>query len=71
MSRSLIVSLTTTFFFHQEAELAQDEAQRMASLADSEAQRCLALEREMEERKEESCGSGEVVAMTTAADRDR
>lgn len=35
--------------FLQEAELAREQAQQMASLAASEAQRCLALEREMEE----------------------
>lgn len=33
----------------QEAELAQGEAQRMAQLADAETQRCLVLERKMEE----------------------
>lgn len=33
----------------QEVELARDEARRMSELADSEARRCLALEREMVE----------------------
>ncbi|KAL0165389.1 hypothetical protein M9458_041142, partial [Cirrhinus mrigala] len=30
-----------------EAQLARSEAEKMASLADSESQRCLALERKM------------------------
>lgn len=55
----------------QEASLARDEAERMASLADSEAQRCLALEREMLERMEESGGSGGALTQQALADKDR
>lgn len=36
-----------TVHFFQEAQLARSEAEKMASLADSESQRCLALERRM------------------------
>lgn len=47
----------------------------MASLADSEAQRCLALEREMmermEERMEESGGSGGLLTQQAPDDKDR
>lgn len=47
----------------------------MASLADSEAQRCLALEREMvermEERMEESGGSGGLLTQQASDDKDR
>lgn len=55
----------------QEAELARGEAQRMASLADSEAQRCLALEREMVERMEESGGSGGLLTQQALTEKDR
>lgn len=55
----------------QEAELARGDAQRMASLADSEAQRCLALEREMVERMEESGGSAGWLPLQAADDKDR
>lgn len=55
----------------QEAELARGEAERMASLADAEAQRCLALERELVERMEESRGSGAPLSQQALADRDR
>lgn len=55
----------------QEAELARGDAQRMASLADSEAQRCLALEREMVERMEESGGSAGRLPPQAADDKDR
>lgn len=55
----------------QEAELARGEAQRMASLADSEAQRCLALEREMVGRMEQSGGSGGLLAQQALAEKDR
>ena len=55
----------------QEAELARGEAERMASLADSESQRCLALEREMVERMEESGGSGGPLSRQALAHRDR
>ncbi|KAM9409676.1 myomegalin isoform 2-T3 [Pholidichthys leucotaenia] len=48
---------TKVQLLQEEAELARDEAKRMATLANSEAQRCLALEREMEEKMEESEGS--------------
>ena len=53
----------------QEAELARGEAERMASLADAESQRCLALERERVERMEESGGS--VFTQQALADKDR
>lgn len=43
----------------------------MASLADSEAQRCLALEREMLERMEQSGDPGGVLALQALADKDR
>lgn len=45
----------------------------MASLADSEAQRCLALEREKVERmeEEESGGSGALLSRQAMADKDR
>lgn len=43
----------------------------MASLADSEAQRCLALEREMVERMEESGGSAGQLPLQAADDKDR
>lgn len=43
----------------------------MASLADSEAQRCLALEREMVERMEESGGEGGLFAQQALAEKDR
>lgn len=44
----------------------------MAGLADSEARRCLALEREMVERtEEESGGSGVLLGRQTVADKDR
>lgn len=52
-------SWTTSFFYNdyfkthfnfsfQEAQLARSEAEKMASLADLESQRCLALERRMQ-----------------------
>lgn len=43
----------------------------MASLADSEAQRCLALEREMMERMEECGGDVGRLAQQALADKDR
>lgn len=55
----------------QEAELARGEAERMASLADSEAQRCLALEREMVERMEEVGGPGGLLTQQGLTDKDR
>ena len=55
--------------WHQEAQVARSEAEKMASLADSESQRCLALEKEMvvrlEERLEEARGN------EALADKDR
>lgn len=54
----------------QEAELARGEAQRMASLADAEARRCLALEREMEERMEDGGGPGGGLVRLVADDKD-
>lgn len=43
----------------------------MGSLADSETQRCLDLEREMVERMEECGGSGGPLAQRALADKDR
>lgn len=43
----------------------------MAELADSEARRCLALEREMMERMEESGGSAGQLAQQASDDNDR
>nr|XP_020516767.2 myomegalin-like [Labrus bergylta] len=66
---------TKVQLLQEEAELARSEAERMASLADSESQRCLALEREMvermEERMEESGGSGGPFTQHAVADKDR
>nr|XP_020464733.1 myomegalin-like [Monopterus albus] len=62
---------TKVQLLQEEAELAREEAQRMASLADSEAQRCLALEREMVERLEASGGSGGPLTQQVLADKDR
>uniref|UniRef100_A0A3Q1HFT3 Centrosomin N-terminal motif 1 domain-containing protein n=1 Tax=Anabas testudineus TaxID=64144 RepID=A0A3Q1HFT3_ANATE len=62
---------TKVQLLQEEAELARGEAQRMASLADSEAQRCLDLEREMVERMEESGGSGGVLSQQVLAEKDR
>lgn len=45
--------LTPPSFEHQDAELAQSEAQRLALMADVEAQRHLVLEQEMVQRKGE------------------
>uniref|UniRef100_A0A4W6D470 Centrosomin N-terminal motif 1 domain-containing protein n=1 Tax=Lates calcarifer TaxID=8187 RepID=A0A4W6D470_LATCA len=62
---------TKVQLLQEEAELARGEAERMASLADSESQRCLALEREMVERMEESGGSGGLLIQQALADKDR
>uniref|UniRef100_A0A3Q3SDS2 Centrosomin N-terminal motif 1 domain-containing protein n=1 Tax=Mastacembelus armatus TaxID=205130 RepID=A0A3Q3SDS2_9TELE len=62
---------TKVQLLQEEASLARAEAERMASLADSEAQRCLALEREMVERMEESGGSGGPISQQALADKDR
>uniref|UniRef100_A0A8C2XCF2 Centrosomin N-terminal motif 1 domain-containing protein n=1 Tax=Cyclopterus lumpus TaxID=8103 RepID=A0A8C2XCF2_CYCLU len=63
---------TKVQLLQQEASLAREEAGQMASLADSEAQRCLALEREMVERmEEESGGSGALLSRQAMADKDR
>lgn len=43
----------------------------MASLADSETQRCLDLEREMVEKMEECGGSGGLLTQQALADKDR
>ncbi|XP_071384816.1 myomegalin, partial [Centroberyx affinis] len=48
---------TKVQLLHEEAQLARGEAEKMASLADAESQRCLALEREMAVRMEECGGS--------------
>ena len=57
----------------QEAELARGEAERMTSLADSESQRRLAVERELVERMEEEEGgsSGGQLSQQALADKDR
>ncbi|XP_024909983.1 myomegalin isoform X12 [Cynoglossus semilaevis] len=55
----------------QEAELARGEAERLASVADSEAQRCLALEREMVERLEEGGDSAGLFTQHALAEKDR
>ncbi|KAL7397807.1 hypothetical protein ABVT39_028209 [Epinephelus coioides] len=62
---------TKVQLLQEEAELARGEAERMAELADSETQRCLALEREMVERMEESGGSGGLLTQHVLADKDR
>nr|XP_040040238.1 myomegalin isoform X4 [Gasterosteus aculeatus aculeatus] len=63
---------TKVQLLQEEASLARGEAERMAGLADSEARRCLALEREMVERtEEESGGSGVLLGRQTVADKDR
>ncbi|XP_030289749.1 myomegalin-like isoform X2 [Sparus aurata] len=62
---------TKVQLLQEEAELARDEAERMASLADSESQRCLALEREMVERMEESGSSGGALTQQSLSDKDR
>ncbi|TNN74750.1 Myomegalin [Liparis tanakae] len=65
---------TKVQLLQQEASLAREEAGQMASLADSEAQRCLALEREKVERmeeEEESGGSGALLSRQAMADKDR
>ncbi|MEQ2160679.1 hypothetical protein GOODEAATRI_001925 [Goodea atripinnis] len=51
--------------------VARDKAQQMASLADSEAQRCLALEREMVEMMEENGDLGRLHSQKTLTDKDR
>ncbi|XP_014896705.1 myomegalin isoform X2 [Poecilia latipinna] len=53
----------------KEAEAARSEARRMASLADAEAQRSLALQREMLEKMEEHGDSARVQTSPTDADR--
>ncbi|XP_070764950.1 myomegalin-like [Enoplosus armatus] len=62
---------TKVQLLQEEASLARGEAEQMASLADCEAQRCLALEREMVERMEESGGSGGLLTLQALADKDR
>ncbi|XP_075938706.1 myomegalin-like [Anarhichas minor] len=63
---------TKVQLLQEEASLARGEAEQMASLADSEGQRCLALEREMVERmEEESGGSGGLLTRQAMADKDR
>ncbi|XP_023194696.1 myomegalin-like isoform X9 [Xiphophorus maculatus] len=53
----------------KEAEAARSEARRMAALADAEARRCLALQREMLEKMEEHGDSARVQTSPTDADR--
>ncbi|CAJ1059466.1 myomegalin-like isoform X1 [Xyrichtys novacula] len=62
---------TKVQLLQEEAELARGEAERMASFADSESQRCLALEREMAERMVAGGGSGGPLAQQALADKDR
>ncbi|KAM9848622.1 myomegalin isoform 2-T2 [Aulostomus maculatus] len=62
---------TKVQLLQEEAQLARDEAERMASLADSEARRCLALERERVERMEESGGDGARLPQQALDDKDR
>uniref|UniRef100_A0A096M7W9 Si:ch211-242b18.1 n=1 Tax=Poecilia formosa TaxID=48698 RepID=A0A096M7W9_POEFO len=54
----------------KEAEAARSEARRMASLADAEAQRSLALQREMLEKMEEHGDSARVQTSPTDADSE-
>lgn len=53
----------------QEVEAARSDTQRMAALADAEARRCLALQREMLEKMEEHGDSAGVQTSPTDADR--
>uniref|UniRef100_A0A3Q1GR52 Centrosomin N-terminal motif 1 domain-containing protein n=1 Tax=Acanthochromis polyacanthus TaxID=80966 RepID=A0A3Q1GR52_9TELE len=62
---------TKVQLLQEEAELARGEAERMASLADSETQRCLALEREIEARLEENGGSDGLLNQEVLTDKDR
>ncbi|KAK5605669.1 hypothetical protein CRENBAI_008117 [Crenichthys baileyi] len=62
---------TKVQLLQKEAEVARDKAQQMASLADSEAQRCLALEREMVEMMEENGDLGRLHSQKTLTDKDR
>ncbi|XP_062280924.1 LOW QUALITY PROTEIN: myomegalin-like [Scomber scombrus] len=62
---------TKVQLLQEEALLARGEAHKMASLADSEAQRCLALEREMLKRIEECGGDVGRLAQHALADKDR
>ncbi|XP_053179062.1 myomegalin-like [Scomber japonicus] len=62
---------TKVQLLQEEALLARGEAHKMASLADSEAQRCLALEREMLRRMEECGGDVGRLAQHALADKDR
>ncbi|KAF3690480.1 Myomegalin Cardiomyopathy-associated protein 2 Phosphodiesterase 4D-interacting protein [Channa argus] len=65
------ILVTKVQLLQEEAELARDEARRMASLADSEAQRCLALERQLVESMEGGGGSGGVFTQQAVAEKDR
>ncbi|KAM7387803.1 hypothetical protein PAMP_024016 [Pampus punctatissimus] len=62
---------TKVQLLQEEALLARGEAEQMALLADSEAQRCLALEREMVERMEECGGDVGRLVKQALADKDR
>ncbi|KAM4739252.1 myomegalin isoform 2-T2 [Anableps anableps] len=62
---------TKVQLLQKEAEVARDEAQRMASLADSEARRCLALQRERLERLEGHGDPGRLRPQETPTDKDR
>uniref|UniRef100_A0A3Q1C3P7 Centrosomin N-terminal motif 1 domain-containing protein n=1 Tax=Amphiprion ocellaris TaxID=80972 RepID=A0A3Q1C3P7_AMPOC len=62
---------TKVQLLQEEAELARGEAERMALLADSEAQCCLAVEREIEARLENNEGSGGLLTQRVLTDKDR
>ncbi|XP_056132284.1 myomegalin-like [Lampris incognitus] len=62
---------TKVELLQEEAQLARDEAEKMASLADSESQRCLALERQMVVKMEECENSLERLDQQTLADKER
>ncbi|KAM3875833.1 myomegalin-like [Diretmus argenteus] len=61
---------TKVQLLQEEAQLARGEAEKMTSLADSESQRCLALEREMVVRMEECGGSLGRLDQQALAERD-
>ncbi|XP_034035238.1 myomegalin isoform X2 [Thalassophryne amazonica] len=61
---------TKVQLLQKEAQLARGEAERMASMADSESQRCLALEREMVVRLEESGDTVEPINRQNPSDKD-
>ncbi|KAK6308721.1 hypothetical protein J4Q44_G00201840 [Coregonus suidteri] len=66
---------TKVELLQEEAQLARGEAEKMASLAEAESQRCLALEREMKmEEEEEECEGGSLgsrLQQEALAEKDR